>query len=52
MSKENVKFEKHYSECRCKGKIKDCRFCGGTGKFHQGYYLITNGIGFYVDTIK
>lgn len=53
MKKENdVKFEPHYSECRCKLQKKDCRFCDGTGKFKQGYIFTANGIGFYVDTIK
>ena len=52
MKEKNVKYEKHYSECRCKGENKNCRFCQGSGKFHQGYYLITNGIAFYVDTFK
>lgn len=52
MGKEKVEFKKHYSKCRCKGKIKECRFCNGTNKFHQGYYLIAGNIGFYVDTLK
>ncbi len=52
MQKKKVEYIKHYSECRCKSKNKECRFCQGTGKFHQGYYLIANGIGFYVDTLK
>ena len=50
--KKKVEFKKHYSKCRCKGKIEKCRFCNGTKKYHQGYYLIANGIGFYVDTLK
>ncbi len=33
----------------CKNR---CDTCEGTGKFLQGYIMITNGMAFYVDTIK
>ena len=52
MVKDKTEVKEHYTECRCKGKNKNCQFCGGTNKFLQGYYLITKGMGFYIDTLK